>query len=367
MNAEKKSFGAIQETKETISKSSQLVSFDFLKNQIILARKVKVIPPPKTSTADTIPPTIKITYPWDGLNLPYDTLINIRLTAYDNKKIDWVSFSVDGVYQTSTTISPYNFTWRTLVSGVHTLLFVVRDTANNMASASVTVLVNTKVIPPVTTLPSSYQLFVPPVMNQGSEGSCVAFASGYNMRSIEEYYKNPIPYNASTNLFSPEYLYDHVANQGCGGGTSFTACFISMQNEGICTWNVMPYSDQNGCSPIFSLLQNNDAANHKISNYYYIPSSDEVAIKTQIATNHPIGFVTSPDDNFINAYPGYVWNSTRGNTYASHALTIVGYDDVKRVYKVVNQWGTGWGDKGYIPIDYDFFKTIAYGLFTIKL
>src|SRR5690625_7623232 len=44
--------------------------------------------------------------------------------------------------------------------------------------------------------------------------------------------------------------------------------------------------------------------------------------------------------------------------HAGHAMTIIGYDDSKGsggAFRVVNSWGSDWGDKGYIWIDYQFF------------
>ena len=38
-----------------------------------------------------------------------------------------------------------------------------------------------------------------------------------------------------------------------------------------------------------------------------------------------------------------------------HAVLIVGYDDEKDAFKIVNSWGSDWGDEGYGWVSYDFF------------
>ncbi|MCL2102000.1 MAG: hypothetical protein FWH22_09850, partial [Fibromonadales bacterium] len=44
-----------------------------------------------------------------------------------------------------------------------------------------------------------------------------------------------------------------------------------------------------------------------------------------------------------------------GMQHAYHAMVLVGYDDSKNAFRVLNSWGTSWGDRGSIWIDYDFF------------
>jgi C1A family cysteine protease len=44
-----------------------------------------------------------------------------------------------------------------------------------------------------------------------------------------------------------------------------------------------------------------------------------------------------------------------------HAVVCVGYDDAKQAFIVRNSWGTGWGDKGYFYMPYEFFKTQYVG------
>jgi len=36
-------------------------------------------------------------------------------------------------------------------------------------------------------------------------------------------------------------------------------------------------------------------------------------------------------------------------------MTLCGYDDTKSAFRIVNSWGTTWGDNGYLWVDYDYF------------
>ena len=223
------------------------------------------------------------------------------------------------------------------------------------------------VIPP-TTLPASYQLETPPVSNQGNEGSCAPFAVSYAARSIEYYYKtNATAYSASTNIFSPEYVYNQTKFGECGSGTSITSCLDLMVQQGVCTWQYMPYDDLNGCSIMPDATQISNASAYKIASYVKMMNTDHVAIKTMIASKHPVIAVVIADNSFINAREGFVWSVYSGSGTLPHALIICGYDDAKHAYKVMNSWGASWGDAGFSWIDYDLFiQKSGYNVFAIQ-
>lgn len=39
-----------------------------------------------------------------------------------------------------------------------------------------------------------------------------------------------------------------------------------------------------------------------------------------------------------------------------HAICIVGYDDLKKIFKFKNSWSDDWGDEGYGYLAYDYMK-----------
>jgi len=223
------------------------------------------------------------------------------------------------------------------------------------------------IIPPVT-IPTSFQLVTPPVGNQGNEGSCVPFAIAYAARSIEQYYTtNATNYQSDLNVFSPEYVYNQTKFGDCATGTSITAVMDLIKNQGVSSWQAMPYSDLNGCSLQPDAYQISNASAYKISSYVTIPNADQTAIKTMIASRHPIIITLIADDSFVNAGPGFVWRSYSGSGSLPHTIIICGYDDLKHAYKVMNSWGTSWGDAGFSWIDYDFFlQKSSYNTYAIQ-
>ena len=40
----------------------------------------------------------------------------------------------------------------------------------------------------------------------------------------------------------------------------------------------------------------------------------------------------------------------------SHAMVVVGYDDDRQAFRILNSWGRNWGEGGYGWFGYDFWK-----------
>jgi len=209
--------------------------------------------------------------------------------------------------------------------------------------------------------PATFSLPVPPVLNQGSEGSCVSFSAGYYTRSIMEYTtKLATAFGTNTNIFSPEFLHNNIkSSASCGSGSSIITAGDFLKANGVCRFDIMPYSWLNGCSDLGSDSVKADAAGFKISSYSLVYANDWSAMKQLIMSNQPLSFATLVDNDFCNAVgPNYVWK-VFGPGVGYHQMTIIGWDDSIEggSWKVVNSWGTGWGNAGYCWIPYTFFQT----------
>ena len=373
-----KAFGAVKDDPEAISKVPLLMSAEYKANGASyqlddpFAERGKPIHGGGGGTGDVTPPTVIITSPANGATVTGTT--TVQVSATDNIGVSKVSFYVDGTLKSSLTASPYVFTWdaSTVVNGTHTLVATGWDAAGNAASSSITVGVNVTIVvqpPPPGPLPTSYQLNMPPIGYQGSEGCCVTFAVVYEMRSGEQYYRTGASsYSQSTNIFSPEYVYDQTkASTSCSSGSSLINTLNFLYSNGVCTWASMPYSDQDGCSWVPTSSQTSEASNYRLKSYKQVLSSDQTGIKTLLSQGHPLSFTFTVDANFYTAGPGYIWNSYSSTIYGPHAITLCGYDDSKKAYRAVNHWGTTWGDAGYIWIDYNFFTSVTGSVYTITI
>jgi C1A family cysteine protease len=207
-------------------------------------------------------------------------------------------------------------------------------------------------------LPNSAILNMPPVGNQGGEGSCVAFSVGFATMS---YYINKSQNGnySYAHLGSPEFLYNLCKFEGsCStAGSMYPKAFQVLKTKGIDTWLSMPYTDYE-CSQQPNSQQYANAANFKISSWGYTSINNTELIKRLLYSGHPVMVAINTYQSVYN-YNGGVYSSNYGQNYGGHAVCIVGYNDSIGAYKIQNSWGNGWGENGCFWIQYGFLPQLA--------
>lgn len=212
-------------------------------------------------------------------------------------------------------------------------------------------------------LPHRYDLsdLLPPVGNQGRQGSCTSWAITYYMKSMQEKIKSGLNYTAD-NIMSPAYTYNQLS-QGICEGTSLPATLNVLLDKGSVSLSSFPYYDYT-CSRQPSLEQDSLAVNHKISDYKYLSGINMVPeMKTLITDSIPViisAFLTPEfgitDEFGVSAYREHSRDFDEEG--ACHAMLVVGYDDLYNAFKVVNSWGENWGNDGFVWIDYKAFENV---------
>ncbi len=217
--------------------------------------------------------------------------------------------------------------------------------------------------------PSSFSIMdkFPPIGNQESYGTCVSWAAGYNMKTVISGSEKGLSSDQLAQpkyQFSPKDLFWAIPNSEKGAncnGTQFENALNVMQQRGIATMQTVPYTSLGDCSSQPLSEWTNEANNYKVKYWRRVdPSVD--AVKEHIVKGTPVLFGAYLSDNFMqwNTDDVISSNTTYDNVgkHAGHALIVAGYDDGRGpngAFKVVNSWGSTWGDAGSIWVDYNFF------------
>lgn len=196
----------------------------------------------------------------------------------------------------------------------------------------------------------------PPVRSQGGCGSCWAFAT-IGVLEFDILIQDGVERD-----LSEQWLVSCNSNNfGCWGGSAYEA-FQYFEWGGI-------YSDPSGDSGAvleedFPYVQEKVPCACPYKHYYYTESWDLYnppdinSLKQVIMTYGPVyaSVYTSYSFQFYN---GGVFNDC-GSSSSSHAVIVVGWDDnppdggsdCPGVWIIRNSWGPGWGEDGYMRIEY---------------
>lgn len=207
-------------------------------------------------------------------------------------------------------------------------------------------------------------MYLPPVGSQGTQGSCVAWATGYYLKSFHENMEDSNNGVAIVNnQMSPAFVYNQIKAGSCADGSSIPDALKLISDTGIVTWQEMPYN-QNECNTQPSAAQNVLAGSNKIMSYAPL-NGDKLfeQAKASLMNNQPVVVAISIDNEHFGAIDNKGDAAYRefGGVDAvdgAHAMLVVGYDDAKTAFKVVNSWGKNWGNDGFVWIDYKAFQEV---------
>lgn len=212
-------------------------------------------------------------------------------------------------------------------------------------------------------LPSKIDLTpkLPPVANQGTYGTCVAWSTGYYIRTAMQAIRHnltPSQLQDPAKQFSPKDLFLSVPAEFKGencDGSVYSQVMQQLIDRGVATLATVPYENLGDCSDVPAAYWTSEANNYRIDSYRAVEADIE-AMKAELANDRPIMLVTHVTEPFAQWQGGSVMTANDvlyGMVVFDHAITVVGYDDAKQAFQIVNSWGTNWGDNGFAWIDYN--------------
>jgi C1A family cysteine protease len=203
--------------------------------------------------------------------------------------------------------------------------------------------------------------YVSPVRDQGSCGSCWAFATAAALESQVLIGKNSA--TATVNV-SEQTLVSCAGAGSCGGGYIGSASNY-IRDVGLPAESCFAYTATNNtCSNACVTYQTQTST---INGWHYVASGTPSveSLKTQLATYGPLVTTMTVYSDFYY-YQSGVYEQTSGTAQGGHAVLLVGYDDVGQYFIVKNSWGPTWGEQGYFRIAYSQLAgAAAFARYTI--
>lgn len=213
---------------------------------------------------------------------------------------------------------------------------------------------------------------MPPPGSQGTQGSCVGWATAYAVKSYQEkqemgfasFISNTGQLNFER-VFSPSFVYNQI-NDGRDRGAKIIDALTLIRAKGAALWSDMPYKVYDFVEkPTPELLGKTSI--YKIESWRKLPLSNTVVeLKSMLDKGFPvvIGMLVDPSFKAIN--DASVWTGALAFNHSRHALVVVGYDDAKQAFKLFNSWGKDWGDKGYGWVDYQKSQKVIKEAYIMK-
>jgi hypothetical protein len=201
---------------------------------------------------------------------------------------------------------------------------------------------------------------LPPPRQQEIRNACVAWAVGYSMGSFLNRLQTASAVTNSTAVrLSAADLYAKVLRREpgkqCGAPTQVRDALNVMVEEGVALDAGTASLGSDCVLPVSSNL-------FFLDGYHRLMAGDSVAIKAQLNNFLALPFAMFVFKDFGTFSKGSVYRHPADDTTCAdggHCMVIVGYDDSKAAYKVMNSWGSDWGDGGFCWISYDTFQQLV--------
>jgi C1A family cysteine protease len=217
-----------------------------------------------------------------------------------------------------------------------------------------------------------------PIVDQGQQGSCTANASisgafeYLEIQALKVEGASPVEFDPAV-FVRGSRQFNYYCSRAMRGQQG--------QDSGAYIRDVVKVLNKLGCAreaswpydprvmyvqpPTIAYLE---AAKHRISDYLRL--NNLLEIKQCLANGFPIIFgfpVFSSFESSAVSRSGVVPMPKRGESnLGGHCMCITGYDDASGWVTGRNSWGTGWGNKGYFAMSYDFLQQYGSDFWTLR-
>jgi C1A family cysteine protease len=228
-------------------------------------------------------------------------------------------------------------------------------------------------------LPATVDLFpqVPIILDQGDMGSCTAHGCAGLFNFIQQKditsHITDAPERLGDKFDNVSEMFIYTCERNLEGtfpkdnGAQVRSGIKSLNKFGVCKWETWPYS-QHTLTSQPNALAIHEAADHKISVYSRLTSLGDM--KHCLAEGYPFAFGTWLFDSFMHVdKSGMVKDPIKGELFqGGHCMYCVGYDDLTKLFTVVNSWGPDWGNAGRCFMSYNYLANpnLTSDIWTIR-
>ncbi|MEY4936426.1 MAG: hypothetical protein RIS64_2785 [Bacteroidota bacterium] len=203
-------------------------------------------------------------------------------------------------------------------------------------------------------LPKQFSLksVCPTPEDQGVRPTCVSWAIAYAAYTIQKRLKSPF-----SAVFLAHYLH---RLKGWDKPVALLDGLQQLKQRGTLTNYI------NNPKPAPSAKDSSEALKNRIHGYQAIPLNElEKYIKNALTENKPVVIGIKIEEKAFRDLPkGSIWQGCSGKQIG-HAVCIMGYDDAKQAFQVINSWGIRWADDGFGWISYTAIQQHCVSAFTI--
>ena len=212
--------------------------------------------------------------------------------------------------------------------------------------------------------------FAPRIGDQIYSRSCVGWSVGYSAFSIQNAIERRWQYQTdriTANAFSGYFIYNQVRSGNCNDGARISDALYFLLNFGD-----IPYHDfemqgadcetQPNDSQIEQAKANRIKGFQRLFNNEIDPARKIIRTKQILTQSEPVIIAFQLHSSFIDLKTG-TWEPTPKDTVSLgfHAMVVIGFDEEKGAFEIMNSWGEDWGEKGFAWIKYsDFGKYCTY-------
>ncbi len=188
---------------------------------------------------------------------------------------------------------------------------------------------------------------------QGETDTCTSWAVTYAAGSAALRRTHP---ERPELALSPAFTYP-LAGGGryCRGSTYISKTLDVLRDSGALPLQEYAF-DPGGCGRQPTPAQRSRAAGFRIAGWWKIDAHDLTAVKSQLAERRPVIFGLSAGPVFVQFRGEGIFNTMEtGPSTTGHSMVLVGYDDSRDAFRLMNSFGRSWGDNGYGWISYDLW------------